>query len=109
MCSKSWAYTTPKISSSDFSYTGILENFFSTNFACNSSSEDSAATAMMSGRGVITSRTRLSLNSTTCSIKSRLLPLNNSFFFRRFHQRFNSLFSALLFGLLIFLLRNSRQ
>ena len=38
--------------------------------ACNSSSVASAGIATISGRGVITSRTRLSLNSTTCSIRS---------------------------------------
>src|SRR6266404_2524775 len=70
ICRRSCEYTTPKISSSDFSYTAILFNFVSTTLACNSSSVASACSATISGRGVITSRTRLSLNSTTCSIKS---------------------------------------
>ena len=54
--------------------------------------------ATMSGRGVITSRTRLSLNSTTCSISVGLLGLDDAFFFGLLDERFDALFGALLFG-----------
>src|SRR5712692_621543 len=58
ICKRSCEYATPKISSSDFSYTGILFNFVATTLACRSSSVASAGRATMSGRGVITSRER---------------------------------------------------
>ena len=63
----------------------------------------------MSGRGVITSRTRLSLNSTTCSIKIGLLRLDDAFFLGLLDQRFDSLFGALLFALIRLLLGDSGQ
>ena len=56
------------MSSSVSSYTGTRENFVSIRSLRSCSTVELAGMATTSGRGVMNSRTRLSLNSTTCSI-----------------------------------------
>ena len=90
ICSTSCANAMPVMSSSDKPYTGTREKACSLMSCVNSATVVVSGTANISGRGVITSRTTMSPNSTTDRTRARSLSSRMPFFFTRLKQRIDA-------------------